>query len=87
MKGIKFKMKDGTFDYYDPLEEDDFQENIYSYILDMIYKYEILKENVESYEWYDICDICGYEIFEKSCRRCILKEGLIDLKNNYEKIQ
>ena len=24
-RGIKFKMKDETFDYYDPLEEDDFQ--------------------------------------------------------------
>lgn len=66
MKGIKFKMKDGSFDYYDPLEEYDFKESDNFYTLHMAYLYDIPKEEVEYYEWYDVCEKCGYE----SCRNC-----------------
>lgn len=69
-KGIKFKMKDGTWDYYDPIEEPDFQISQDAYVLDMNYLYEIPKEDVEYFEWYELCDDCGYEVFEEGCRNC-----------------
>lgn len=82
MRGIKFKMKDGTFDYYDPLNELDFQESDDAYVLDMNYLYEIPKEDVEYYEWFDLCDDCGYELEYGSCRKCTEDEELKQLKND-----
>lgn len=81
MQGIKFKMKDGTFDYYDPLQQTDFSETDSEFILSMAYTYNITKENVEHFEWYDLCEECGYELFEGDCRRCITEKELNDLKN------
>lgn len=81
MKGIKFKMKDGTWDFYDPIEEDDFQEVSNAYILDMNYQYEIPKEEVDYFEWYDLCDDCGHEIYYDGCRRCYMEKELTKLKN------
>jgi hypothetical protein len=81
MRGIKFKMKDGTFDYYDPLEQEDFQETSDAYTLDMNYLYEIPKQDVEYYEWFDLCDDCGYELEYGSCGKCAEDKELNDLKN------
>lgn len=77
--GIKFKMKDGSTDYYDPLKKDDFQETSDAFVLGMNYLYEIPKSEVESFKWYDICDDCGYELFEEGCRNCAEKEELKNL--------
>lgn len=68
--GIKFNLKDGTADYYDPLYKEDFSEAEDEYRLNMSYTYEISKEIVESYEWYDICKECGYELEENKCWNC-----------------
>ena len=72
--GIKFKMKDATNDYYDPLNQNDLSETDSHYILNMTYIYEIPKEEVESFEWYKVCEDCGYEVFEDGCRNCVEKE-------------
>jgi len=77
--GIKFFMKDGTVDYYDPLYKDDFQDSSDAFVLDLNYLYEIPKNEVESFEWYELCDDCGYELFEGSCRNCADKEELKNL--------
>lgn len=61
-KGIKFKMKDGTFEYYDPIKEDELTENDLYYILDMAYTYEVLKADVKYFEWYNMCPKCNYEL-------------------------
>lgn len=82
MRGIKFKMKDGTFDYYDPLEEYDFQETNDAYVLDMNYLYEISKQDVEFYEWFDLCEDCGHELFYDGCRRCYMEKELNDLRDD-----
>lgn len=77
--GIKFFMKDGTVDYYDPLYKDDFQDSSDAFVLDLNYLYEIPKNEVESFEWYELCVDCGYELFEGSCRNCADKEELKNL--------
>jgi hypothetical protein len=79
--GIKFFMKDGTVDYYDPIEKDDFQESLDAFILDMNYLYEIPREEVESFEWYNICDDCGHELIKGDCNRCIFEVELKTLKD------
>jgi len=81
MKGIKFKMKDGSWDYYDPLNQSDFSETDTHYVLDMIYLYDIPKSEVEYFEWYDLCEECGHELFDDGCRRCISERELQQLKN------
>lgn len=77
--GIKFKMKDGSTDYYDPINQNDLSETDNHYILNMSYVYDIAKNEVESFEWYELCDDCGYELFEGSCRNCADKEELKNL--------
>ena len=69
-RGIKFNMKDGTADYYDPLYIRDFSESDTDYILDMTYTYEIDKSEVIDFEWYNICDKCGHEVYSDGCRNC-----------------
>ena len=81
MQGIKFKMKDGTWDYYDPLNQSDFSETETDYLLDMTYKYEIAKNEVDFYEWYELCNDCGHEVFEEGCRRCFSEKELKELWN------
>lgn len=68
--GIKFKLKDGTIDYYDPLSYGDLSESDTDYILNMSYTYEISKEDVISFEWFDICVKCGYELYNNECKNC-----------------
>lgn len=54
MEGIKFLMKDGTWDYYDPVREEDFVETEDKYVINMAYTYEIEKKDVVSWEWYKL---------------------------------
>ena len=69
-QGIRFILKDGTDDFYDPLTFNDFSETETEYVLDMAYTYKIPKEDVISFEWFDICQKCGYELFSDGCRNC-----------------
>ena len=86
MQGIKFKLKDGTWDYYDPLNINDFSETEFEYILDMTYKYEIPKEEVEYFERYDLCDECGYELEDNICSKCAEEKELEQLKDGNRKV-
>ena len=54
MKGVKFLMRDGSWDYYDPVREEDFKETEFEYILNMSYTYEIDKKDVVRWEWYEL---------------------------------
>lgn len=72
--GIKFLLKNGECDYYDPLDHSDLQETETHYILNMTYKYEIPKKDVIKFEWFDICQECGYEIYYDGCRNCYINE-------------
>jgi hypothetical protein len=73
--GIHFFLKDGSNDWYDPIDKNDgIRENKDNYIVDNgCYVYEIEKEKVAKYEFYDICKICGHEIEKidnRICHRC-----------------
>lgn len=70
MKGIEFKLIDGSLDCYDPVDLDkDFKETDTHYILDMTYLYEIDKAIVESIRYYDLCEACGREV-NNICEYC-----------------
>ena len=87
MNGIKFKMKDGSCDYYDPLNTNDLSETNTHYTLNMTYLYDIPKDEVEYFEWYDLCEDCGHDIFDDGCRRCTSERELEQLKKkrlNYD---
>jgi len=67
MIGIEFTYKNGDKESYDPINyPDDFEETETYYILNMAYKYEILKDCVESMRHYNLCENCEFEI--KYCR-------------------
>lgn len=70
--GIKFILKDGTLDYYDPLNQEDLSETEDHYVLDMAYTYKIPKSSIIRFDWYDICQECGYEIYYDGCRECYI---------------
>jgi len=73
LKGIKFVLKSGQFDYYDPVEYDDgLQETETKYLVDNgFYKYEIMKSDIESYSWYDLCLKCQRGLDEDgNCHYC-----------------
>lgn len=63
MRGIKFKLKNGEVYYHDPVSNTDFSEDDKQYIIkNGIYTYEYPKDNIESYEWYDMCEKCEREL-------------------------
>lgn len=66
-------MKDGSIDYYDPLKQSDFKELENHFELNMVYLYDIPKDEVDNYEWYDLCEDCGYEMQSDVCRKCLNK--------------
>lgn len=70
MIGIEFTMKNGERDYYDPIDfPEDFKETETHYVLhNGSYEYEIAKSEVESIRYYELCPICGSEIYEDGCR-------------------
>lgn len=72
--GIKFTLKDQTVDYYDPLKKEDLEETETHYILNMTYTYKIPKNDVIRFDWYDLCDDCGYELYYDGCRNCYINE-------------
>ena len=70
MIGIEFTFKDGKKDWYDPIDyPSDFEETDTHYVLKMAYTYEIEKATVESIRHYELCKVCGHELFEDGCRR------------------
>ena len=67
--GIEFILQDGTTDGYDPLKKGDLKETDDKYIFPVLgTTYEILKKDVKSFEWCDLCPNCGYELYEDGCR-------------------
>ena len=65
-KGLRFTMKDGTFDWYDPVNIEDLIITDYWYKFEHTngYTYKLLKSDVEKLEFYDLCGLCASEICE-----------------------
>ena len=83
--GLEFKYKDGTNEYYDPVT--DFEENQKEYCFYVGgTQYVIDKEEVESIREYPLCEVCGYELSDHGCNRCILEEELKQIKNEQQNI-
>ena len=65
MIGIEFTYKDGSVGSYDPLNyPQDFVETDTEYILNMHTQYRIQKSDVETIRHYELCSICGFEIYD-----------------------
>jgi hypothetical protein len=65
MIGIEFTLKDGTKDWYDPVNEDEFdtdQTETEYIIWNGCYTYNIPKIDVVSVKKYQLCAICQYEV-------------------------
>jgi hypothetical protein len=75
VKGIEFIFKDDTKDRYDPVNIDtEFIITKKSYIINTIHRYEISKDRVKEFSFYDVCEYCGHQLFENLCclnSRCI----------------
>lgn len=71
--GIAFEYKDGTKDWFDPVDEDEFDKNQteteYT-IHNGIYEYKVCKPNVLSVRKYKLCAGCGYEIGTRHSKDC-----------------
>ena len=79
-KGIEIIYNDGTKEYYDPIS--DWTENDVAYYFFVGgYDYYIHKSEVKSLREYDLCEDCGFELFEEGCRRCISEKELKYLRN------
>jgi hypothetical protein len=64
MIGIEYTLKDGSKESYDPIRIDDISETDTHYVLNMIYRYEIPKNDVLSFRYYVLCNICKRDICE-----------------------
>ena len=68
-QGIRFYMIDGSTQDYDPLNN--LEESDDKYIVEVFFNYEINKSEVNSYEYYPLCEKHGYENSEKfKCNEC-----------------
>lgn len=71
--GIAFEYKDGTKDWYDPVDENEFDNNQTEteyHIDNGCYKYVVSKSNVVSMRKYKLCAGCGYEIDTRHSKDC-----------------
>jgi len=76
--GIKFYLRDGSVEYYDPLIKEDLKETEEYYIFPILaYEYEVYKDNVVKFEWFGLCPNCGYELYDEGC----IKYGCSNNKN------
>ncbi len=69
-KGLEITFNDGTKEYYDPVShfflEDGFGFSFYV----GGYDHTFSSLEVKDIRWYDLCEVCGYEIYEDGCRNC-----------------
>lgn len=75
MKGIEFKYKDGTNEYYDPINDWNEDDLNYSFWIGR-YEFGILKSDVLELREYPLCDVCGYEVYDEGCRKCAEEKEL-----------
>lgn len=70
-RGIALVFKNGDKDWFDPVDSDDgLTETECAYIIDNGYHvYTIEKEAVESLRWYDLCPVCGSELYADGCHK------------------
>jgi hypothetical protein len=70
MIGIEFTYAGGKKDWYDPIDEDEFESNQTdsTYEVDVHYhRYTIQKSDVVHVRKYQLCEECGYEIGTCNC--------------------
>ena len=74
-KGIEITYVDGTTEHFDPIADWNETEEAFSfYIGGHTYIFNI--SDVVNIREYDLCNDCGYELFEGICRNCADKEEL-----------
>lgn len=83
MIGIEITFVDGSRNSYDPLrDKEDFVETENEYIVKAVYDYPLRKEDVVSWRFYDVCELCGYELHEeKGCCNYGCKNNKWDEQN------
>ena len=70
--GIEFTMQDGSKENFDPLNyENDFEERETDYYFQLSngHFYSVVKEDVNNYRLYNLCEKCGYEITTEGCSK------------------
>lgn len=67
MNGIEFTYKDGEKESYDPMNmPNDFIDTVDNVIFTLSNndRYVVDKKIIESYRIYEVCDLCGHELYE-----------------------
>lgn len=80
-KGIEVIYKDGTKEYYDPISDWISYETVYIFYVGGN-RYSIEKEEILALREYNLCEDCGYGLFEEGCRRCISEKELKAIKDD-----
>ena len=67
--GIKVTLTNGDFDWYDPVEPNEYNvdESGDLHIDNGCYKYVLKANEYQSFEIYQLCPICGREVGTCSC--------------------
>jgi hypothetical protein len=71
-KGIEITYRNGKKDWFDPVEiPDGVTEENGNYLIDnSFHVYKVLMSDVKSIRYYDLCEICGHEMFTGICHNC-----------------
>lgn len=69
MIGIEFTYKDKTKESFDPVTDFKFNGDDINFYVGG-YNYNIHIHDIESYREYELCEKCGYEIYEDGCHNC-----------------
>ena len=71
MKGIRITFKDGETEDFDPVSDNDIEQTETQYILHLTYDYTFDLSDIESIDFYELCEQCGYELDSvNDCSNC-----------------
>ncbi len=81
--GIKVKLKNGKDEFFDPIYKE--TEEVLDYDTCLIikhfgYTHEFFKDDIESLEYYPICEFCEFEI--ENCECIVIQEDVEDMNGN-----
>ena len=70
-KGVALIMVNGDKDWIDPVDFESGLTNTEThFVIDNGYHvYEFEKTTVKSLRWYDLCPVCGSELYEDGCHK------------------
>ncbi len=71
-RGLEITYLDNTSESFDPIQ--DFLETDFEYCFWVGgYTWNIPKDSVLNVRWYELCNDCGFELFEDDCSYCGVK--------------